>query len=165
MYFHYKRKHAEHAHISYVNKQGRVCSESEHNNKKVFIGNTNWVQRTWIWNRVDGLVNRIILDFFGSRYTPLSLVHQSRKNDFYVLVFTTRRSLQTSCSGEVSGRCMISQSLFNANNILRYCCDPSSRSSWSLKKKDLKPDNSKISQLKPRIRLICLYAYNNPCLI
>ena len=34
MYFIYKRKHAEHAHISYVNKQGRVWSESEHNSKK-----------------------------------------------------------------------------------------------------------------------------------
>ena len=32
--FQYKGKHAEHAHVSYKNKQGRVCYESEHNKEE-----------------------------------------------------------------------------------------------------------------------------------
>ena len=36
MYLYLKRKHAEHAYISYVDKQGRVQTESEHNTSPKF---------------------------------------------------------------------------------------------------------------------------------
>ena len=66
--------------------------------------------------------------------------------------------------GRVSGRRTISRTIFNAYNVAPLL--------WSLIKIIMKsqeeattPDHSKINQQKPRIRLICLYANPNLCVI